>query len=73
VRPTDVQDRDSAPELLKSLCAVFRWLRHGFADVAYGGNKLQGELAKTWRVDDRDRQAIGCCERLCLAAATMDG
>jgi len=41
-----VQDRDGAPELLKSLCSPFPWLCHVFADGAYSGDKLQGELAK---------------------------
>jgi len=49
VHPADVQDRDGAPDLLKSLCGAFPWLRHVFADGAYSGDKLQGELAKLGR------------------------
>ena len=40
------EDRDGAPLLLNSLSGAFPWLRHVFADGAYSGDKLQGELAK---------------------------
>jgi len=46
MHPVGGQDRDGAPELLKSLCGAIPRLRHVFADCAYGGDKLQGELAK---------------------------
>ena len=53
VHRADVQDRDGAPDLLKSLCGAFPWLRHVFADGAYGGEKLQGELARLgkWTIE----------------------
>ena len=35
-----------APLVLKSLCGAFPWLCHVFADGAYAGDKLEGELAK---------------------------
>jgi transposase len=46
VHPADVQDRDGAPRLLKTLRSAFPWLRHVFADSAYAGNKLKRALAK---------------------------
>ena len=39
-----VQDRDGAPELLKTIRHRFPWLRHLFADGAYAGPKLRGAL-----------------------------
>ena len=46
VHPADVQDRDGAPRLLKTLRSAFPWLRHVFADSAYAANKLKRALAK---------------------------
>jgi len=46
VHPADIQDRDGAPLVLKSLRGAFPWLCHVFADGAYAGDKLEGELAK---------------------------
>lgn len=46
VHPADVQDRDGAPRLLKTLRGAFPWLRHVFADSAYAGSKLKRALAK---------------------------
>ena len=46
VHPADVQDRDGAPRLLKTLRSAFPWLRHVFADSAYAGRKLKRALAK---------------------------
>jgi transposase len=53
VHPADVQDRDGAPLVLKSLSSAFPWLRHVFADGAYAGDKLQAELAKLgkWTIE----------------------
>lgn len=53
VHPADVQDRDGAPPLLKSVRTAFPWLRHVFADSAYAGGKLKGALAKLgeWTVE----------------------
>ena len=44
VTPTNVQDRDAAPELLASLGSAFPWLHHIFADGGYAGPKLQDAL-----------------------------
>lgn len=40
----DVQDRDGAPEVLKSIRARQPWLRHVFADAGYAGPKLRRAL-----------------------------
>jgi len=52
VHGADVQDRDGAPAVLKSIRYSFPWLRHLFADAAYAGPKLEGALEKTgdWTV-----------------------
>ena len=44
VHGAQVQDRDGAPELLKTIRHRFPWLRHLFADGAYAGPKLRGAL-----------------------------
>ena len=36
VHPANLQDRDGAPLLLESIRSAFPWLRHIFADAAYG-------------------------------------
>jgi transposase len=46
VHGADVQDRDGAPAVLKSIRHAFPWLRHVFADAAYAGPKLKGVLQK---------------------------
>ncbi len=46
VHSADIQDRDGAPELLKSIRYAFPWLRHVFADGGYAGPKLRGALDK---------------------------
>ena len=53
VHGADVQDRDGAPAVLKSIRHGFPWLRHVFADGAYGGPKLRGALEKIgdWTVE----------------------
>lgn len=53
VHPADVQDRDGAPRLLRSIRCAFPWLRHVFADSAYAGGKLKGALAKlgNWTIE----------------------
>ena len=38
----DIQDRDGAPDVLKSIRHAFPWLRHIIADAAYAGPKLRG-------------------------------
>jgi transposase len=46
VHGADIQDRDGAPRVLKSIRHRFPWLRHVFADGGYAGPKLRGRLAK---------------------------
>ncbi len=46
VHGADIQDRDGAPEVLKSIRHRFPWLRHIFADGAYAGPKLRANLAR---------------------------
>ncbi len=45
VHTADIQDRDGAPEVLKSAAALYPWLRHVFADGGYAGDKLAKALA----------------------------
>ncbi len=53
VHSAGIQDRDGAPELLASITSLYPWLRHLFADSAYGGPKLERALAKIgdWTVE----------------------
>ena len=44
VHGADVQDRDGAPEVLKSIRARWPWLRHVFADGGYAGPKFKGAM-----------------------------
>jgi transposase len=44
VHPADVQDRDGAPLLLATVCSLFPWLCHIFADGGYAGDKLKRAL-----------------------------
>ena len=46
VHGADVQDRDGAPAVLRSVRHRYPWLRHVFADGGYGGEKLKGRLSK---------------------------
>ena len=50
VHPADVQDRDGAVPLFRSIRTLYPWLRHIFADGAYAGDKLKDALSKlgTW-------------------------
>ena len=49
VHGANIQDRDGAPEVLKSIAAKYPLLRHIFADGGYGGPKLREALAKIGR------------------------
>mgnify|MGYP001566939463 CR=1 FL=1 len=53
VHGADIQDRDGAPALLKSIRHQWPWLRHVFADGAYAGQKLKGRLKKIgqWTIE----------------------
>lgn len=44
VHAGDIQDRDGAAAVLKSIRHACPWLRHLFADGAYAGPKLRGAL-----------------------------
>jgi transposase len=44
VHPADIQDRDGAPPVLAAARFLYPWLRHVFADGAYGGAKLATAL-----------------------------
>ena len=44
VHAADIQDRDGAPEVLKSIRHRFPRLRHLFADAAYAGPVVEGAL-----------------------------
>ncbi|MFD2054944.1 IS5 family transposase [Mesorhizobium calcicola] len=46
VHAADIQDRDGAPAVLKSILKRWPWLRHVFADGGYAGPKLRGVLQK---------------------------
>lgn len=49
IHGADIQDRDGAPGLLKSIRSSYPWLRHIFADGGYAGPKLKGALEKIGR------------------------
>jgi transposase len=44
VHAADIQDRDGAPAVFEKVRYAFPWLRHVFADAAYGGQKLDTAL-----------------------------
>ncbi|MEW5424567.1 transposase [Amorphus sp. 3PC139-8] len=46
VHGTGIQDRDGAPALLAGVRTAYPWLRHVFADAAYGGPKLSSALER---------------------------
>ena len=46
VHSADIQDRDGAPTVLKSILKRWPWLRHVFADGGYAGDKLRAALAR---------------------------
>lgn len=49
VHGANIQDRDGAPDLLKSVSVAYPLLRHVFADGGYAGPKLNGALQKIGR------------------------
>jgi len=62
VHGANIQDRDGAPAVLASIRYAFPWLRHVFADGAYGGQKLRRAMADAaWRIEvvKRSAQAKG--------------
>lgn len=63
VHGADVQDRDGAPDMLKSIRARWPWLRHVFADGGYAGPKLKDAMNRfgPWTIE-----IVGREERLAL-------
>jgi transposase len=53
VHGADVQDRDGAPEVLRSIRARWPWLRHVFADGGYAGPKLKSVMSRfgDWTIE----------------------
>jgi transposase len=53
VHPANVQDRDGAPMVLRSIRKSWPSLRHAFADGGYAGPKLRGALKGEgdWRIE----------------------
>ncbi len=49
VHSADIQDRDGAPDLLKTIKHRWPWLLHIFADGGYAGDKLKRRLTKIGR------------------------
>jgi transposase len=49
VHSADIQDRDGAPDLLKTIKTRWPWLLHVFADGGYAGDKLKKRLQKIGR------------------------
>ena len=49
VHGADIQDRDGAPDLLKSIRYRWPWLLHVFADGGYAGDRLKRRLKKIGR------------------------
>ena len=49
VHSAGIQDRDGAPALLAGVRTAYPWLRHVFADAAYGGPKLGSALERLGR------------------------
>jgi len=46
IHSAGIQDRDGAPDVLKTILKRWPWLRHIFADCGYAGPKLKGRLEK---------------------------
>jgi len=63
VHAADIQDRDGASAVLKSILKRRPWLRHIFADGGYAGPKLRGALQKvgtfTMEIVKRTDKAAG--------------
>ena len=64
VHSAGIQDRDGAPEVLKSIRSSHPNLRHIFADGGYAGPKLRDALEGIGDWTIPDRQALRHCGRL---------
>lgn len=53
IHGADIQDRDGAPDVLKSIRTRWPWLRHVFADGGYAGPKLREAMKKhgDWTIE----------------------
>ncbi|MGZ2464546.1 hypothetical protein ACVJMZ_000070 [Sinorhizobium medicae] len=75
VHSADIQDRDGAPDLLKSIKNRWPWLLHVFADGGYAGDKLKKRLQKigkwTLEIIKRSDKAKGL--KSCRAAGSSSG
>jgi transposase len=70
VHAADIQDRDGAPAVLKSILKRWPWLRHvSLMEVCR--SETAGRPAKDRQVHDADRQAVGQRQRLRGPAASM--
>lgn len=60
VHGADIQDRDGAPDVLKSIRYSYPWLRHVFADGGYAGPKLRAAMAGagSWTIEIIKRSDI---------------
>ncbi|MBP2449983.1 transposase [Rhizobium leguminosarum] len=70
VHSADIQDRDGAPDLLKSIRNRWPWLLNVFADGGYAGDKLKRRLKKIgrWTIDHQGSAAsLGGRAHLCMA------
>jgi transposase len=63
IHGADVQDRDGAPLVLKSIQSAFPWLLHIFADGGYAGKNLRAALkgkgSWTFEIVKRSDKAVG--------------
>ena len=63
VHGADVQDRDGALDVLRSVRHRYPWLRHVFSDSGYASKKLKGRLSRMgqWTIEiiKRTDKAIG--------------
>ncbi len=80
VHAADIQDRDGAPAVLKSILERWPWLRHIFADGGYAGPKLRGALQKIGKftsASSRWRSSSGAtrqrASRFCRVAGSSSG
>ena len=46
IHSAGIQDRDGAPDVLKTIVKRWPWLRHIFADGGYAGSMFKGRLEK---------------------------
>jgi len=66
VHSAGIQDRDGAPDVLKSIRHLYPWLRHVFADGGYAGPKLRQALQGhgDWTLEIIKRSDLAKCFKL---------